>query len=36
MTIKMETEMRGTIQSLIDLNEERRNKGDMVVSRMAD
>lgn len=36
MTIKMETEMRGTIQSRIDLYEERRNKGDMVVSRMAD
>lgn len=32
----METEMRGIIQSLTDFSEEGRNKGDMVVSRMAD
>lgn len=36
MTIMMETEMRGIIQSLTDFSEEGRNKGDMVVSRMAD
>lgn len=36
MTIRMETEMKGTIQSLTDLNEEGRNEDGMVVSRMED